>query len=131
MRDPTDRPARQNMLLECAMLGAAHACANPLTARFNIPHGEAVGIMLPRVVRFNTRDGDNPYCDLCRNAGDLIDTIESLLTASGLRRTLGECNVTERDCAELATSAQTQWTATFNPRRVNRNDFVDIYRSAL
>ena len=35
------------------MLGAAHALANPLTARYGIVHGEAVGLMLPHVIRFN------------------------------------------------------------------------------
>ena len=39
--------------IECSMLGAAHACANPLTARFGMSHGIAVGLMLPHVVRFN------------------------------------------------------------------------------
>ncbi len=38
------------------MLGAAHALANPLTARFNVPHGQAVGLMMPHVIRFNGRD---------------------------------------------------------------------------
>ena len=35
------------------MLGAAHSAANPLTARFGTVHGNAVGILLPHVVRFN------------------------------------------------------------------------------
>ena len=40
--------------IENSMLGAAHSCANPLTARFDVVHGEAVGVMLPHVVRFNS-----------------------------------------------------------------------------
>src|SRR5262249_50705683 len=62
---PSDLHARGRMLLgaalagtaiENSMLGAAHAAANPLTAHYGIVHGEAVGIMLPAVVRFNARD---------------------------------------------------------------------------
>src|SRR2546427_1242295 len=62
---PVDLEARGRMLLgaafagtaiENSMLGAAHAAANPLTAHFGVVHGEAVGIMLPLVVRFNARD---------------------------------------------------------------------------
>ncbi len=54
--DPDDTEARSRMLLgahlggaaiEASMLGAAHSCANPLTARFGITHGVAVGLMLP------------------------------------------------------------------------------------
>src|SRR5207244_2149171 len=62
---PTDLEARGRMLLgaamgglaiENSMLGAAHAAANPLTAHFGIVHGQAVGLMLPHVVRFNGQD---------------------------------------------------------------------------
>ena len=35
------------------MLGATHALANPLTARYGIVHGQAIGLMLPHVIRFN------------------------------------------------------------------------------
>ena len=34
------------------MLGAAHACANPLT-HYGTTHGIAVATMLPHVVRWN------------------------------------------------------------------------------
>ena len=49
---PGDREARAamqlgahfaGMAIEQSMLGAAHACANPLTARYNIAHGLALG----------------------------------------------------------------------------------------
>ena len=39
--------------IENSMLGAAHASANPLTARLGIVHGRAVATMLPHVMRFN------------------------------------------------------------------------------
>ena len=41
------------LAIENSMLGASHALANPLTARFGIAHGQAVGVMLPAVIRFN------------------------------------------------------------------------------
>ena len=55
LRDPKDIDARGQMLLgaayagiaiENSMLGGAHSCANPLTAKFHVVHGEAVGVML-------------------------------------------------------------------------------------
>ena len=42
--------------IEHSMLGAAHSAANPLTAHFDVVHGQAVGNMLPAVVRFNGKD---------------------------------------------------------------------------
>jgi len=42
--------------IENSMLGAAHSAANPSRLGFGIPHGHAVGLMLPHVVRFNAHD---------------------------------------------------------------------------
>ena len=39
--------------IEQSMLGATHACANPLTARYGTTHGIAIAVMLPHVVRWN------------------------------------------------------------------------------
>ena len=41
------------LAIENSMLGAAHACANPLTAHYSTEHGLAIGLMLPHVVRWN------------------------------------------------------------------------------
>src|SRR5271156_2176182 len=58
LREPEQLEARGSMLLgaalagtaiENSMLGAAHAAANPLTARYGVVHGVAVGLMLPTV----------------------------------------------------------------------------------
>ena len=58
--DSTDVDARGRMQLgacfagmaiESSMLGAAHALANPLTARLGVAHGQAVGLMMPHVIR--------------------------------------------------------------------------------
>ena len=67
---PHDIDARGAMLLgafyaglaiEQSMLGAAHACANPLTARYHIAHGVALAILLPHVVRWNARADTELY----------------------------------------------------------------------
>ena len=131
--------ARRNMLLgahlagaaiENSMLGAAHACANPLTAKFGIVHGLAVGLMLPWVVRFNAQSNGNPYADLA-DPEALAKRIEHLLSAANLPRRLTEVAVTESDLPDLAENAATQWTATFNPRKVGEPELLQIYRSAL
>ena len=56
--------------IENSMLGAAHSAANPLTAHFGIVHGQAVGMMLPHVVRFNAQQPDVAavYAELARSA---------------------------------------------------------------
>ena len=41
------------LAIENSMLGAAHACANPLTRTYGIVHGVALAVLLPHVVRWN------------------------------------------------------------------------------
>jgi alcohol dehydrogenase len=142
LRDPTDVRARERMLLgahlagaaiENSMLGAAHACANPLTATFGITHGVAVGVMLPHVIRFNASDGSaaNPYAALMADARELADRVEALLSVAGMPKTLAELGVTRQAVSELAGSAAEQWTARFNPRPLNAESLRQIYESAL
>lgn len=135
---PSDA-ARADMLLgahvagaaiEASMLGAAHACANPLTAVFDIPHGVAVGLMLPHVIRFNASIGENPYADLMLDAEGLARHVETMLDAAGLPRCLKDFDVTPDSLHQLAQSAAQQWTAQFNPRTVSEDDLLDIYHAA-
>lgn len=139
MRDPSDDDARARMLLgahlagiaiEQSMLGAAHACANPLTARVGIAHGVAVGLMLPHVVRFSAADANNPYAELMGDAEELARAIEGFLKAGHLPKRLAQCGVDSEILQELARSAATQWTASFNPRPVGETALLEIYRAA-
>jgi alcohol dehydrogenase len=140
IRTPDDSFSRAQMLLgahlagcaiENAMLGAAHACANPLTARFDIAHGVAVGVLLPHVIRFNAPSGENPYSDLMASADDLAHEIERLLSIVGIPRRFSEHGVGADSLVELARQAATQWTAGFNPRSVGAAELLEIYRAAL
>jgi alcohol dehydrogenase len=154
-QQPQDLEGRGAMLLAAAwagtaiensMLGAAHAAANPLTARFGIVHGEAVGIMLPWVVRFNAQDpaSASVYQELerlaqlaasgsaPRPAGHaLAAKIEELLQVAGLPSRLRECGVDPAAVDALARDAMSEWTGSFNPRPVTEADFQQLYRQAL
>jgi alcohol dehydrogenase len=149
---PDDLRARARMQLgaayagtaiELSMLGAAHAAANPLTARFGIAHGQAVATMLPHVVRFNAELAPvgETYRELAQSAGlaengatpggALISRLEALLTAAGLPASLAASGVTVDALPDLAAEAATQWTARFNPRPIAAADFERLYREAL
>ena len=132
--------------IENSMLGAAHSAANPLTAHFGIIHGQAVGIMLPHVVRFNAQQPDVAaiYAELARSAElaawsasadeavqALIAEIESLLQIGQMPRSLSALNIPRTDLAKLAEEAAGQWTAQFNPRAITAFDFETIYAAAL
>ena len=140
LRDPANVDARGQMLLgaayagiaiENSMLGAAHSCANPLTAYFNVIHGEAVGVMLPHVIRFNSHLPEIAAIYESYFDGDLADRVSELLWEAQMPRQIGQFGVTEADLPKLAAMAAKQWTALFNPRPVTEADFVGLYRAAL
>ncbi len=139
LRDPSDDDARAAMLLgahlggaaiEASMLGAAHACANPLTARFEVTHGIAVGLMLPHVIRYNTADGANPFADLADDPARLLATLAELLEVGRLPHRLRDLSIPPEALPALAHEAAGQWTARFNPRTVSADDLLAIYREA-
>ena len=114
--------------IECSMLGAAHACANPLTARYDITHGIAVAAMLPGVVRFNAPAVAGLYQDL---AASLPQEIEALRAASGHVFRLSGLGVERAALPELAAEAAGQWTAGFNPRPVDEAALLRLYEAAF
>jgi alcohol dehydrogenase len=124
--------------IENSMLGAAHAAANPLTARFGIVHGAAVGLLLPHVVRFNgTVPGVQAlYAELLDADGPspaemLAGQIEELLSITGLAGSLGQWGAQEDAIPALAEEASSQWTAQFNPRPVGPAEFRQLYAAAF
>jgi alcohol dehydrogenase len=134
------------MAIENSMLGAAHAAANPLTARFGVIHGHAVGVMLPAVVRFNARDPEvAPLYHQLALHGGLIEPgsngapagekiarfLRSFQHSAGLPRSLAGIEISDGDIELLAADAAKQWTGTFNPRRVTEREFADLYREVM
>jgi alcohol dehydrogenase len=155
LENPSHLEARGKMLLaasfagtaiENSMLGAAHSMANPLTAHFNILHGEAVGVVLPAVVRFNAADpaAKLAYAELasapelaCVSEGldqavdALIARIESLLNQAGMARSLTDLKVDPKAIPTMAKEAHAQWTRNFNPREVTISDFERLYAQSF
>ncbi len=143
IESPDDLEARGGMQLgacfaglaiENSMLGAAHALANPVTAKYGTPHGQAVGLMLPHVVRHNAKDKEigQIYADLNEISGDedLAGRLSSLLELAGLKTRLSDLAVDEGSLPELADEASQQWTGTFNPVPVDAVSLLQIYQSA-
>jgi alcohol dehydrogenase len=169
IEEPSDLLARQQMQLgaafagmaiEASMLGAAHALANPLTAFLDVPHGQAVGMMMPHVIRFNAQSVQNRYGELVhllaevsasdrRNPGDILaDRFTNWLRLSSMATSLVELDswkskfanvegseqpspcATEDLLESMAQMAAKQWTGAFNPRPATADDFLVIYRAA-
>jgi alcohol dehydrogenase len=146
---PDDLEARSAMQLgayfagvaiENSMLGATHACANPLTARYGTAHGAAIAMMLPSVVRWNGPVAAQRYAELlllsqAAASSDpseaLAERLEQLARAGGLKRSLSDTGIAREDLGVLAADAAQQWTGTFNPRPFDINGAMEVYERAF
>jgi alcohol dehydrogenase len=153
LENPADLSARGGMQLgacfaglaiENSMLGATHALANPLTAIYDIPHGEAIGIMLPHVIRFNgveyghwyrdlleSIEGPNGYASSKHAAEALSNLVSKLVEKAQLPQRLSERGVDRERLPELAADAAKQWTGSFNPRTVGEAELLALYEQAM
>jgi alcohol dehydrogenase len=148
LAEPNDVKARAAMLLgaheagvaiEQSMLGATHACANPLSAHYGPAHGVAIAVMLPHVVRWNAGHVGDRYGELLRLSGRdpgdapgarLAARLEELARCGGLPMSLGELGVPRKDFGMLAGEAAKQWTGTFNPRPFDAAAALALYQRA-
>ncbi|MGZ4986849.1 MAG: iron-containing alcohol dehydrogenase, partial [Limisphaerales bacterium] len=116
-------------------LGAAHSAANPLTAHFNVIHGQAVGMMLPAIVQFNSADAQASeiyrQLQLPDGATSLVDWLKDILNLAGMPKSLDGCGVDRSAIPMMAAEAAKQWTAGFNPRAIAAAEFVKLYEQAF
>jgi alcohol dehydrogenase len=149
---PGDVPARGAMLvgahlaglaIENSMLGATHACANPLTARYGTSHGVAIALLLPHVVRWNDGSAEQRYAELARLSGNAMSSsngnsscemlagrLDRLAKAGGLPRSLSAVGIPRSDLSALAEEAAVQWTGRFNPRKFDAAGALEVYQCA-
>lgn len=126
--------------IEHSMLGATHACANPLTAHYGTAHGEAIAMLLPSVVRWNGVVAGTRYAELLAVGGRpsdsataasaLADRLEELAVAGGLANKLSDAGIEANDLRMLAEEAAQQWTGRHNPRPFDFNGALEVYKWA-
>jgi alcohol dehydrogenase len=130
------------LAIENSMLGATHACANPLTARYGTAHGAAIAMLLPSVVRWNERAVGERYetllkfSSVAKQEEQMLPTealarrLEAMAAAGSLNTDLSEIGIDKNDLPQLAAEAAEQWTGTFNPRPFNKEGAMEVYSCA-
>jgi alcohol dehydrogenase len=116
--------------IENSMLGAAHAAANPLTARFALTHGHAVSLMLPHVIRLNSSETAIAaiYEDFATVLGcPLLAWLEETIALAKLPLTA----IDPTAIPDLAEAAVQQWTGRFNPVPLDHATFTSLYQKAV
>lgn len=150
LKHPNDLAARGSMQIgshlagwsiENSMLGVCHSCANPLTAHYGIPHGIAIGILLPHVLEFNDSLAGSLYAELASDSGislsgrtagqALADKTREFIALAGLPDNLHSCGVSHGILELLAEEASEQWTAKFNPKPVTQREILELYQAAM
>ena len=154
VHEGSNREARAAMLLGACMAGqafanapvaAVHALAYPLGGHYHIPHGLSNSLVLPAVMEFNASAASAHYAELAGivapglAAGSdeaktlgMIDALRQLIDDLGLPATLSQAGVAESDLEMLAEDAMLQQRLLVNnPRDVNYEDALGIYRSAF
>jgi alcohol dehydrogenase class IV len=128
-----------------APVAAVHALAYPLGGNYHIPHGLSNSLVLPYVLRFNAPAAAELYAEIAGLimpgkllpddpiavteilAGYFLDLAADL----GLQTTLRQMDILEDDLPKLAQESMLQQRLLINnPREVNLNDSLAIYRQA-
>jgi alcohol dehydrogenase class IV len=105
-----------NMACGNAQLGLAHAITQPMEGMFKIPHGVALGTILPHIMEFNLLASQQRFMMLAKNmgefervdrsAGDLatgaIYAIKKLLLDIGFPRKFSEPQVDRKYIPQMA-----------------------------
>jgi alcohol dehydrogenase class IV len=142
----SDIEARANMLAAASMgaaafqkgLGAVHALAHPVGARYDTHHGLTNAVLLPYVVHFNRRAIEpkiDPIVRLLGLKGDpfysLSDWILSFRQRLKIPHTLRELGVTEDEAPLIGQAAAADPCAGANPAPVDAQTLERVFRAAV
>jgi alcohol dehydrogenase len=150
--DGADLEARAQMLLAAHMagvgmaatgLGICHGIGHPLGGRFDLPHGVALSMLLPHVLRYNLparlqRTADVAFAlgvgDTARDAGGnaeaAIDAVAALAHRVGLSGRLADHGITAADFDLLAADALDDEVMANTPRFPSTEDVRAILAAA-
>ena len=144
--NPEDGEARQNMhdasclggyAFTNAWLGIAHSLAHQIGGMFGIPHGCANAIVLPNVIRFNSKATDR-YENLARIVGkstaeEFAQEIEKLRSNVGVVSSVKEYGISESEwnsrVKEMAQHAFEDACTSFNPRVTTVEELEKMFMS--
>ena len=151
VNNPENKKARESMLLGSMLAGmafanapcaAVHALAYPIGAKFHVPHGLSNSLVLPEVLKFNSKKVSNLYCEIASDClpdlegkkndiDNFIAGIEQLIIDLKIPRKLKDVGINQKDIQMLATDALKQQRLLINnPREVNLKDVISIYEAS-
>lgn len=134
------------MAFSNALLGITHSLAHKIGAQFNIPHGLCNAILLPYVIKFNSKVSMADYAHIARTVGlpgatdkqltdSLIEAVQKLNAKVGIAPTLRENGVTDElfnaHIDFICEQAVLDPCTGANPRKTTAADMKKILVAAL
>ena len=144
--EPENLTVRQNMHDASAMagfaftnswLGIAHSLAHQLGGMYHIPHGVANVIVLPNVIRFNSK-ATNRFEDLAtvigkQTAEDLAQEVETLRADINVIGSVKDFGVSEEEWTKnlkyIANNSFADPCTGFNPRKPTVDELEQIFQA--
>ncbi len=126
-------------------LGLAHALAMPLGSwDLRIPHGLAVAVTLPRVMRFNHVAVPERFRRVCEALGEkadeislldaalrAVEAVEKLSADIGIPRGLSECGLRIDHVQRVVDEAMKSGNVVVNPRPTSKEELATILEQCL
>ena len=142
--DGNDLEARTHVMAAAIMgatafqkgLGVVHSLAHPLSTIAGMHHGTSNAVLLPPVMRFNATVVPGRLKDLAAAMGaePTVDAaIQRVLELNRLCRigTLRDYRVTDDMIVPMAAKAMEDGCRLCNPRDVNEEDMIQLYKEAM
>jgi len=142
--DGNDLEARTQVMAAAIMgatafqkgLGAVHSLAHPLSTIAGMHHGTSNAVLLPPVMRFNATVVADRLRDLAAAMGAEPTVDAAIQRVLELNRicgigTLRDYRVTEDMIVPMAAKAMEDGCRLCNPRDVNEQDMIQLYKEAM
>lgn len=153
VRDGEDVQARSALLLAAHMagqamsttgLGIVHALGHPLGGRHDLPHGEALALVLIECLKFNQPVRRDRFARMAeplgvashatteeRNAGAAVDAVENLLAELEMGTRLTDRGIAASDLPGIAEDALADAVLLNTPRHPTELELLTILRQVL
>jgi alcohol dehydrogenase class IV len=128
------------VVISLARTGVAHTITRPLGDR--VPHGLATAVALPCCMQFNLEAATSRYANVAvalgceRRDSDLdtarlgIDRVAGYVAALGLPARLRDLDISESELPALAQTAHNLEISGLNPRALDVESLLALYRRA-
>ena len=127
-----------------AGLGIVHSMAHQLGAVYDMPHGEANALLLPYVLEFNGKKCPKRFKDIAREfdidishlkeeqiVKEVVDTVRDLTLRLNIPQKISEIGGNEEDIPMLAKKALEDPCTPGNPREVNLDSLIELFKKAF